>query len=424
MILNISKILIFCSVFLINFKFIQIPTTQILIIFIGISLMMFHRNLVAIGFYSKHRIKKLLIVIFIFSILTYIFKSGNSDNIKRIYLFNTGFSPDYLYLKMITNGIYAIILALFAFSLGLAFKGDIKPISKIVNFLINLITINAILNISYWIFQTGGVIGRYNFEPAVIGSFGTNIQWSILGFLLQLGQIKKINFFSLNFYKLLILFVSILIIVSRLNQLFFVISLLLYFYLKTKKLANVKVIFFSLLMLIILFISLPFFNTNILSSYEDLTNIQGDDFQVRFSIITSALDIFSEHLLIGIGYGMFAGYNTVASMVQRTESYLGSAHNGVISLLVEFGILGFIIHMILIKQIINGLIASIKFRLNERIIVFSIPIFVFILLNIILSLSSNYFLFPPPSEYSYTGLSIVSWFLIGIIFSFNKKINI
>jgi hypothetical protein len=421
MFVNISKILIFFSVFLISFKFIEIPIAQILIILIGFSVMFFHKCLVSIGFYSRHIIKKILIVILIFSILTYIINADNIDTIKKTYLFNTGFSPDFLYLKMITNGIYTILFALFAFSLGLSFKGNVINVYKIINFLINLITLNAIVNIGFWIVQTGGVLGRYNFEPGIIESFGTNIQWSILGFLLQLGQVKKIKFASLSFFKLLILFVSILIIISRLNQMFFVITILMYFYLKTKKFANLKIVFFSLFILILVLISLPFFELNVFSSYEDLTDLQGDDFQVRFSIIFSALNIFYDHLLIGIGYGMFAGYNSVSTMAERTESYLGSAHNGIASLIVEFGIAGFIIHMVLIKQIVKGLVASNKYRFNESTSLFTIPIAVFLLLNLIMAISSNYFLFPPPSEYSYTGISIVSWFLIGIIFSFNKK---
>lgn len=418
---NISKILVFCSIFLISFKIIDIPITQILILLLGFTLLFYKKRLSYLGFFSKHKIKSLLVLILVFSIITYIFKSVNIDEVKRIYHYNTGFSPNYLYLKMITNGIYAILFSLFTFSLGLTFNGNLYSISKIIRFLINLITINAIINICFWAFQTGGVIDRYNFKPAIIDSFGTNIQLSILGFLLQLSQINKNKLLSIKFLKLITLFFSILIIVSRQNQLVFVLCLIFYFYLKTKKNVNYKLFVFVLLIFLGIYLILPLLNLNILSSYEDLTNLNGDDFQVRFTIIFAALNILSDHLFMGIGYGMFAGYNSVSTFAERTESYLGSTHNGVVAVLVEFGIIGFIIHGILITQIVKSLIKTNQFKFNLKISVFTIPIFVFLILNIIMSITSNYILFPPPSEYSYTGLSIICWFLLGIVFSFNRR---
>ena len=134
-----------------------------------------------------------------------------------------------------------LVLAYFSLSLGSSVNGDLKLINKITNLIINLTLILAIANIYTWAISTGGVVGRYNFKPLLISSFGTNIQLSILGFLLLLSKIDNFSLYSFKTIKLVLFSLSILIIVSRLNQIMFILSLLLYYYYTAGKFAKIKI---------------------------------------------------------------------------------------------------------------------------------------------------------------------------------------
>jgi O-antigen ligase len=324
---------------------------------------------------------------------------------------------------MAMNGIILITTVILAFSIGLAIKGKEQTIRHIISFIINLITINAFVNVIAWAIQTKGVVGRYNFDLPIISSFGINIQWSILGFVLQISKIKRLRSISIDTVKLLILLLSIMIILSRENQVIFVIVLIAYQFLSVKKIKKPIIIFYVLIFIIsIVFYAQSFLNSTVFNSYQEVANLKGDDFLVRYNNIISALHIFKNHILLGIGYGMFAGYNKTAVSITGVNFYLSSVHNGIISILTEMGFIGLIVNVVLASMIIYRMN---KIRKHKSVYIddnkYILAIFVFTFINIFAALISNYFLLPPPSEYSYYGVAVVSWFLIGLVLSFEKK---
>jgi hypothetical protein len=421
---NVISVLIFSSIFLIEKKISGVPVTVLLFFFYFFINRFFSNNLPSSSANLISKIKGLILILLGLSIFTYIINYGNEVTVVQNYFYNTGTKPAFLYLKVAANGIVFLSLAYFSFSFGSYINGDLKLINKIIRLIINLLFLLALVNIYTWMTSTSGVLGRYNFKPILISSYGINIQWCILGFMLLLSKVENFSLLSFKTIKLVIFFVSILIIMSRLNQLLFLVCLFLYFNYNARYVAKLKSIFYFLILATFTSFLIPVYNSFIfLNSYKLLSNFENDDFQVRLSTIYSALDIFSQYILMGVGYGMFAGYNKATFIVERTEVNLGSIHNGLITILVETGLTGLLIHTLIIFYICRGAFKLINYKNYTGNYKFTISIKVFIILNIVLLFVSNYTFFPPPSEYSYVGISSVSWMLIGMLLSFKEVKN-
>lgn len=421
MYIKITKALIFCLLFLTDYRFYSIPIPIIVLLLSILSIITFNKNAHIKLLFIKDHIKSILSIVLFFTIMTYIIKSGNIESIKQIYYNNSGEKPDYLYFKIALNGVFLILTALLAFSIGLLYKGDEMAIRKIIIFIVNLITFNAFINVITWLIQTGGVIGRYNFSPPIIPSFGVNIQWSIIGFILQLSNVKNNRKFDYTSMKLIILFLSILIIQSRQNQLLFVIILFYYLYLISKNASKLKVAAFALIVIIsTIYFASSIFSVDTIALYQNSFDSQGDDILTRKAVFFSALNMFKDNILTGIGYGMFAGYNTTLVYNTSVEHILYSPHNGFMAILSEMGLIGMAINLVLAFKIIKRLkIINRNNYLYNKGNNYVVAIYVFIFVNVFSSLVSNYFLFPPPSEFSYYGIAFVSWLLIGIVLSSN-----
>lgn len=424
MLVKLTKALIFSFIFLSDFRILNIPIST-LTLFLGIVfILIFHKNKSIQSVFKNDNIKTLLALLLLINIFTYFLQSGNIENVSDTYYYSSGDKTNYLYFKMAMNGIYLILIGILGLSLGISYKGKEERIVRVVKFLVNLLAINSLINIVAWGIQTGGVLGRYNFQMPIISSFGINIQWSILGFILQLSLIKNLRKFTFQTIKLIILFLSILIIVSRENQVMFVFILLLYIYLSARKIPKLMVAAFLLTFLLsIFYYAQSIFNVSFIRTYKAMLNPQGDDLLVRYDTLISAFKIFKENIIFGTGYGMFAGYNLSTVSITGVSYNLGSIHNGIISILTEMGLVGIILNIIIAYRIIRKLniVRKYKSQYNLAHNKYIIAIFVFIVVNIFAALISNYFLLPPPSEYSYNGIAFVSWLLIGIIISFGKR---
>ena len=420
---NVISLLIFSFIFLIEKRIYGVPSTVFLLFLFFFSSRFFSYNHLSSSFNSISKIKGLILILLGLSIFTYIINYVNVETIINNYFYNTGEKPNFLYLKISLNGIIFLVLAYFSFSLGSSVNGDLKLINKIINLVINLTFILAIANVYTWAISTGGVVDRYNFNPLFISSYGINIQWSILGFILLLSKIDNFSLYSFKTIKLVLFSLSILIIISRLYQISFILSLLLYYYYTAGKFAKIKLFFYTQITIVTTFFLLPLFNFNFLNSYKLLSNIEGDDIQTRLLTVSSSLDIFYEYLLMGVGYGMFAGYNVSTIIVERTEVHLGSIHNGFISILAETGLVGLLIHILIIYYILKGVFKLENYKMDIRQYKFTVSVKVFLLFNIIFLFVSNYIFFPPPAEYSYIGISLITWMLMGMLFSFKEVKN-
>lgn len=422
--MNLVKIIILFSIFFVEQRVFGIPMPIGLFFLMVLNVIVFQKTSIINSLKSRNNIRKILFLIVTSVIITYIIKYGNNEQIKQVYFYKTGVKPDFLYFKIALNGIIYLFTAILTFSIGLSYNANAKLIDRSINFIGNMLTINAVIIIIAWVLQTKGVIGRYNFNPVFNTSFGVNIQLSIIGFMLILPRIKSFRSMDLPTFQLLILALSILIIISRQNQIKFLIMVLIYLQITVKNVKRYRIPLFILILIsTIIYLGINGIQSDIFDSYSAMADSQGDDVQSRYVTFTSAIDIFKNNIIFGIGYGMFGGYSTTILYLFGTQTYLSSPHNGFAAILSEMGLVGFILAFSLCFQIIKGFLRIIKSRSKDYHYKLVVSIFSLVLVNIVFLLSSNFFLLPPPSEYSYYGIASISWLLIGMVMSLEIKRN-
>ena len=415
---KIILFLIFSSVFLIELNIIGVPFTYIIFIIINILIVLNYKRLFNEGFFLKSRVKQIILFLILYSVIVLLLKYENVDILINNYKINTGTEVSFLYFKVSLSAFILLALSYASFSFGFSIKNNEVLISKIITLIINLTFLLALTNVIKWLITTGGVIDRYNFKPSIISSYGVITQWSNLGFLLLLSENKKHRFISLRTFKLLILATSIAIILSRSSQIIFLISVIIYFYFQIKKFAKFKLLL-VIFGIILLILNLDF---EFINFYTSLNSLENNVYRIRFESIIIAIEVFKNHMFFGAGTGMFSLYNTTTIIVERQAEHLASTHNGFFSILSETGVFGLLIHFSLIFVIIKGILIDVKTKIINNRYDFKLPILIFIISNIILLFTQNYFLFPPSSEFVYYGISITSWILIGLLSSYNKQI--
>ena len=414
---KLISFLVFCSVFLFELKILGVPFSYIIFLLISMLIILNYQRFYNEGFFLKSRIKQLISFLIIYSVIILVSNYEYVDMLYENYKYNSGSEVSFLYFKVSLSAFILLVLSYFSFSLGYSIQNNEVLISKIITLIINLTFLLSLVNVITWLITTGGVISRYNFEPTLVSSYGVITQWSNLGFLLLLSENKKFRLISLTTFKLLILALSIMVILSRSSQIIFLLSVLIYLYFQIKRFAKFK-LFFITFSLLLLFSTLDF---ELFNFYSTLNSIENDPFRIRFESIMIAIEVFKEYMFFGVGTGMFSLYNTTAIIVERQSNHLASVHNGFFSILAETGIFGLVIHLSLILAIIKGILIKVKTKIFNNRFNFRLPIIIFLMSNIILLFTQNYFLYPPSSEFPYYGISIISWILIGILTSYNKQ---
>lgn len=391
-------------------------------ILVSIPFILFNKNFR----FSFDEISKVLLFYFISILFSYLVNLRYYNSVSKIYLDNTNESPSYLYIKIFISGVFLILCNIYAFQLGLWLSRSRNNCILLCNFLFFLFSLNATVDVFNWLYTTGGVIGRYNFNPPLTGSPGTSITFSSLGFLLGIAKYEG-KFFKYRFFTIIlltILLLSIIITLTRLSQVAFAVMLLLYFF-QFKKIISVRnilVLFlFAILVLVILFL---FSSSDSFSIYGTVDSAESIDLAVRLSLIQSSFDLFLSHPITGVGYGMFPGQNTTPVFFNSKQTFPSSPHNGLLSILSEQGIVGLVFIIIIIWKIIRELKKSIKFFKNDLINKYLTSIYSSQVVYITLFLFSNFNLFGPPTESFSNYFSFISWLLIGAVLGLkNQRIN-
>ena len=127
--------LIVCLIFFSEYKIFNLPIPTVVFLFSIIMIMITNESLKSL--LIKDNIKSILFIILLVTIITYVIKSVNIESIKQVYYNNSGNKPNYLYLKMVLNGCFFILTAIFFYSIGLSYRGDDKAIKKTLRYIIN-----------------------------------------------------------------------------------------------------------------------------------------------------------------------------------------------------------------------------------------------------------------------------------------------
>lgn len=223
-----------------------------------------------------------------------------------------------------------------------------------------------------------------------------------------------LNIFKILFYTILIPFIfSILqnLINPTLSFILIFLSIGILLLIKEKSLKyyeKYKALFFSLILLILIFV-VYFFKNNfyierILSLFNIKTYLGITGLSQRTGLIYTALKIFKDHLFLGSGLGT---YQFIYMKYRPTLFYSKFPHSTPFQFLSEGGIFGFIIYSVFI---INILILIIRyFKKNDLIIRCFILSILYLILHSFIDFDMS---IPFIAYYLFT--------LIGIIFSFEK----
>ena len=132
------------------------------------------------------------------------------------------------------------------------------------------------------------------------------------------------------------------------------------------------------------------------------------------------LFIFIQNIFFGIGWGMF-GIRTEAEMIISGQHILvSSPHNGVVQILSETGIFGFILYCILVILIIKNIHNLLNFRFNNEVYFFISIVLLMLYIVIFTQFFTSSHLLPPPVERNSIRIAFYYWFLIGYTLSFFK----
>jgi hypothetical protein len=351
---------------------------------------------------------KLILLFMLVAIISLIFNLKNYNFVAYSFYYKTGEYSNNVYFKIAVNVIIWFILVNFNYNFGKVIADNENELNKFLSFIMNVFFINGITNVFVWFMQTGGVISRYNFISPITNTPSAGIELSILGFFLSIVLPNKNRFISI-IYKIIFL-INILIIVTRQEQIFFILCLGYYSLLVFKKFKGkrILVILTYIFLGIFIILSARYFVSTYTNYYANIFNSEGIDMLSRKIANDSALSLFHSSPIVGIGYGMFAALNTEG----LRGVILNSPHSGIYSILSEWGVIGSILTSILF---INILLVTHK-MISKGIETKKIHLIYVIFLRgiIILFFISNSTLFPPPSERAYYLYGSIMWIFFGI----------
>ncbi len=372
------------------------------------------------------RFKKIIYIFIALNILSYITGVQNIPNLMDNYAGISGYRPVGLYWKVALNGIFSFAIYLFAYNFGRFIGRSREAFLYLLGVLVLLCTFNAIANIYEWLISTGGNISRYNFIPTLVPSQGISAGYSVIGFILVLSvgiHLKWMNRI-LRIGLLLILGVSVIIIVTRQAQVSLIAILILYYFFKVKKFSVKVILKFLIIIPLILFGFFKLYsNLGLSGLFYEAIDSQGYDYQVRLYAIHEAYRLFIENIFFGVGFGMYVLYSKASFYLGGEYHTLASTHNGLASVAAEMGVFGVVITILLMVSLIQMIYRTMKnFASSNHLL--SDFVTAFLSINVIYMISfffSNFYLLPPPSEYSYYAMAFIMWTGIGFCSLYYKE---
>lgn len=411
-------IYLFILLFLPNVR-IGLPLIHFFILgLLGLFFLFFNVNSILL-FFKLDKINSIFLCIILVNLFTYIYKSSNSPILEENFLRVTGNKPDSLYSKVALNGFFSLIILLFAYNFGKLIGKSYLYTKRFIQAIICFAFINSLVNIFQWFIQTGGMIGRYNFDPLLIPSQGASIGFSILGFL-YLYSTNELELFKNKIIRntlLSILAFSVIIIISRQAQISFIIILMLYKLFTLKKLSITTLVkLIGSLVVFVLALVFIYLQLDLSELFVNAANADSIDVIVRLESFNEATRIFYDNLILGVGYGMYSLYSQVQVYVAGELVFLASAHNGLASVFSEMGIVGVLLNGIFMIAIINEILKSRKMHRKNSSLLYKFinVILAYNIIGIISFFVSNYYLLPPSSEYIYMGITFIIWASIGV----------
>jgi len=207
-----------------------------------------------------------------------------------------------------------------------------------------------------WLTETGGLVSRYNFTSPISKSQFIAPYVSGIGALLAVcigmnaGMSRQRKL--LLQIALLILGLSTIIVMSRTVFIINVITFFIYIVLSFKNSPRrqrkvIRVI--GLLVSVVLGIFL--FTSDLLDAFISLGDAEDLGILNRATMVKQALYVFAEHPFLGVGFGYETLYLTEPILYRGEAQFLSSVHNGLASLLLQWGLVGMLVYTFFIARI-------------------------------------------------------------------------
>ena len=422
----LTSVVMFFMVGLVFFPEVNLglPISHIMIIILMGLLLLLAKIPAYKVFFKLDPIQSIFGILALVAMIVYLIRIPNIDFIKDNYARMTGNRPSGLYPKVALNGILALALFWFAYGFGKFSAPYPGLIKKIIGLIIFLCLVNALANIVGWLVQTGGQISRYNFIPPLVRSAGTSIGYSILGFTLLFATGSYFRFWNgiVRFVILITFFFSIVIIVTRQSQISFLLLFVTYLIFKRRQVTSKSLLIFFLILPIFGFLAFLMASAlNFASLFVEAASSDSVDFLVRVAAFDEAWRIFGQFPFFGAGYGMYALYSQLQLFVAGEVVFLASAHNGLASIAGEMGFFGLAIVLLMLFIVLKTVFrAKSQLQTINFYSSFVTSTFAYTVVNIPLMLISNFYLLPPPSEYTYAATTFFAWYSIGVCAGLNR----
>lgn len=344
---------------------------------------------------------------------------------------NFGMQPAFLAEKTIVFGITTLLMIAVAFLLG---KNSAAAPGGTMALLRTFWVCGIIVSVTttvYWLAETGGVFSRYNFTPPLTSSQGLHIHALMITSIpaltcLVLG-VGSLTDRRLQQISLVSAAISISTVMVRLGWISFAVCAGLAIALslrgmppRRRRSLIAKVVLASMAVLIA---QGAIYGNTLLDTYSeaiDTSTVAGDadvadegSLASRIALLLHAGSIFAEHPLIGIGQGFFPAFSSLPIVITGQLTWVTSPHNGLIMLLVEFGLAGMIIIAAFQWKTLQRLrvvhryaTCGASFALVCSALALFIPLFV-------LQLMANSSLLPPSGEHGAVQQACCLWLLFG-----------
>lgn len=355
-----------------------------------------------------------------------------------VFLFLRNFFSDY-FEKNFLVGLFYFRFGLFAFAIFLLVSHN-KNIKSFLFYSILISYLVLALDSSYEYLQGDRLIGNKSMYQARISSFfgdeyimGSYVVRFLPFILFLLLWIKNEEKFKIILATLILILASLLIILSGERTalcLFLLIIFSLFFIKSFRYYLKFFLVFFTFLILLF------YQNSTIKDRYLDFAkynSLEKKEFifftPEHHSMMLTSVKIFKDNIFFGHGAKAFKylcgknKYRTITyPQTDLNKADIGCSnhpHNIILQIIVEYGILGFLIYLYIITKVVLNLCNNIsifnkqKNKINENIYLSNFFLYLSILINI--------FPFLPSGNLFNNWLSILIFLPIGFIIEIKKK---
>lgn len=380
-----------------------------------------------------------LLIFFASALLSWLINYQSSFDQQEAFIESLGMSGHLLFERLTIFGVIGFIVIFLGYRMTAYSIHTNAQFISLVRYLIFLGALNAIVTSGFWLFETGGSIGRYNFLPPLEGSNGIHVRLMAITFLLALasygsGHYRKTYRRYLVIVMLLTGF-SALTVVVRQEWIMFLVSIFIYLTLSNRrkgsasvvlmKRTNPKKLILGLLILSAVILSL---NQEIIAPiFAELLAVTDSDTDtsslgMRVILFTHALSIFLENLWFGVGFGHYGAFSTLPVIVSGELVHVMSPHNGLAGVAAEGGLIGLTAWLGINLSLIREIARRDSTFANSEVADICNAISAVLIVNILAQFVSNGYIIPMPAELSMVQMSFLLWVLVGLLSASRKTL--